>query len=129
MSKLLIVDSDEGYLKTAKQRLAREQHDVDICNNAAEVPGKVVAGNYSMLLLDLDLPNLAVEDLLALLRHIPTFRTTRVILLSKVDTEERRAEAREFECEFLLKSADAEALATLVRRSFASRPPGLPQDS
>lgn len=126
MAKLLIVDSDDAYLEAAARRLTEDLHVVDICNNASDVPAKVVSGNYSMLLLDLDLPNLAVEDLLALLRHIPTFRTTRVILLSNVDTEERRAEAKEFECEFHLKCSDAEALTTLVRRSFASRPPGLP---
>ena len=126
MAKLLIVDSDDAYLEAAQQRLTGELHVVDICNNASDVPGKVLSGNYSMLLLDLDLPNLKVEDLLALLRHIPTFRTTRVILLSAVDTEERRAEAKEFECEFLLKSAGNEALSSLVRHSLASRPPGLP---
>ncbi len=126
MSRLLIVDSDDAYLAAARDRLSGERHEVDICNSASEVPGKVVAGNYSMLLLDMDLPNLAVGDLLALLRNIPTFMTTRVILLSTVDEEERRAQAKHFECEFLVKSGDGEALASLVRHSFASRPPGMP---
>lgn len=126
MAKLLIVDSDDAYLEAAKQRLSAELHVVDICSSASEVPGKVVTGNYSMLLLDFDLPNLIVGDLLALLRNIPTFRSTRVILLSTVENDERRSTAKHFECEFLLKTEDGEALAQLVRHSFASRPPGLP---
>jgi DNA-binding response OmpR family regulator len=126
VAKLLIVDSDDAYLEASQQRLTGENHIVDICNTAAEVPGKVVAGNYSMLLLEMDLPKLNVGDLLALLRNIPNFRTTRVILLSSADTDERRATAKQFECEFLLKTADGNALAGLVRHSFASRPPGLP---
>lgn len=126
MAKLLIVDSDDAYLESAKQRLTDELHVVDTCNNASEVPGMVVTGSYSMLLLDLDLPKLAVGDLLALLRNIPTFRTTRVILLSTVDSDERRSTAKQFECEFLVKTNDGEALSRLVRHSFASRPPGLP---
>ncbi len=127
VSKLLIVDSDDAYLDKARERLTSERHQVDICNNAKDVPGMVVSGNYSMLLLDFDLPGLAVGDLLALLRNIPTFMTTRVILLSKIDDDERRAQAKQFECEFLVKTSDGEALANLVRQSFASRPPGLPQ--
>lgn len=128
MSKLLIVDSDDAYLNAARDRLSGERHQVDICNNAKDVPRMVVSGNYSMLLLDFDLPNLAVGDLLALLRNIPTFKTTRVILLSQTDDEGRRTQAKQFECEFLVKAGDGEALAALVRQSFASRPPGLPPE-
>lgn len=126
MSKLLIVDGDDAYLEAARERLSGEGHEVDICSKASDVPSKVVTGNYSMLLLDFDLPQLNVGDLLALLRNIPTFRTTRVVLLSNVDSNERRTTAKEFECEFLLKGEESEALARVVRHSFASRPPGLP---
>lgn len=125
MAKMLIVDGDE-YLEIASKRLADERHQVDTCNNAADVAGKVVSGNYQMLLVDLDLPNLAVGDMLPLLRNLPTFAQTRVILLSNVDTPERRETAKKYECEFLVKTGDGEALAQVVRHSFASKPPGLP---
>jgi CheY-like chemotaxis protein len=126
MSKLLIVDSDEAYLNTASERLRGEGHTVDTCATPAEVPSHVLKGEYDMLLIDYDLPGLNVGDLLPLLRNVPSFRQTRVVLLSSVDDEERRATAKQYECEFLMKGSESEALTSVVRHSFASRPPGLP---
>jgi len=127
MSKLLIVDSDEAYLSAASERLRGEQHTVDTCAKPSEVPSMVLKGQYDMLLLDFDLPQLNVGDFLALLRNLPTFQQTRVILLSTTDDEERRATAQQFECEFLMKGNESTALPAAVRHSFSSRPPGLPQ--
>jgi len=126
MSKLLIADSNEAYLNSASERLRGEGHTVDTCASPTDVPGYVLKGEYDMLLIDFDLPKLNVGDLLALLRNIPTFRQTRVVLLSEADDSERRATAQTYECEFLIKGNESEALTAVVRHSFASRPPGLP---
>ena len=77
-----------------------------------------------MLLMDLNMPGLNVGDLLALLRNLPTFFQTRVILLSDGDASELKLTAQKFECEPMKKAQDEEALRGLVRHSFASMPPG-----
>lgn len=126
VSKILIVDDNADFLELAAQQVASENHQVDTCRGAAGVPAMVTAGNYEMLLIDMHIAGLNVGDLLTLLRMLPTFRQTRVILLSDQDEDDMRTTAKKFECEFMVKSTDRLSLLNLVRRSFASKPPGLP---
>lgn len=126
MSKILILDHDEDFLQTTAERLRGEGHEIDVCTEAAKIPQMVAMGGYAMLLVDVNMPNLNAEDLLAVLRNIKSTSQTRVILWSPDDTDEIRDLAKRYEAEYIDKNADRGEFAALVRRSFASKPPGMP---
>lgn len=126
MSKILIVDHDVDFLTRTSERLTKEGHTVETCTHASKVAMMVAMGNYAMLLLDVNMPELNAEDLLAVLRNIKATSQTRVILWSNTDEEGSRSLAQRYEAEYINKGVDGGAVAAVVRHSFASKPPGMP---
>jgi DNA-binding NtrC family response regulator len=126
MAKILIVDHDQDFLDATAERLRGEGHEIDVCVEAAKVAPMVAMGGYAMLLMDVNMPSLNAEDLLAVLRNIKSTSHTRVILWSLDKEVETQALAKKYEAEYINKDADRAAFASLVRHSFASKPPGMP---
>jgi DNA-binding NtrC family response regulator len=126
MSKILIVDHDPSFLERTTARLVEEGHQVDQCTEASQVPHMVATGSYAMLLLEVGMPNLNAEDLLALLRNLKSTSQTRVIVWSAAGDPGVPDLAKKYEAEFIQKDADPKSFAGLVRQSFASKPPGIP---
>lgn|SRR5690606_34432289 len=126
MAKILIVDHDQDFLEQRAARLTNEGHEVDTCMKAGDVPRLVATGGYAMLLLDVSMPGLNAEDLLALLRNLKSTSQTRVIVWSDGEDDGPRTLAKTYEAEYINKGANPTEFAGLVRHSFNSRPPGLP---
>ena len=68
MAKILVVDDEPDVCELIKDILVSEGYEVEISYSGKECIKKVLRNGYSLILLDLMMPDLSGEDVLKLLR-------------------------------------------------------------
>ena len=95
MTKILVVDDDDGALYLLVDILSEEGFDVLSANNGASALEQLYLEQPDVLLLDLAMPGLNGYDVLREVRDNPTTKNLPVILLTAVTAEEGEQTALE----------------------------------
>ncbi len=85
MKKVLVVDDEPAIVTLLEYNLKQANFEVDSATNGAEALSKIENGQYSIVLLDLMLPEMSGEDVLKRIRM--DRNQTPVIVLTAKDTE------------------------------------------
>ena len=79
--KVLIVDDNKLNIKVASKSLKDFNFELDECYDGKECLDKIISGNvYDLILMDIMMPNMNGEQVIAELRKIPTFKTPVIAL-------------------------------------------------
>ena len=121
--RLLLVEDDDDTAFMYKQRLERDEYQVDVAADAEQALRRARRVAYDLIYLDIRRPQLDGFAVLEKLRTRAANRHTPVVILSDLGQEELRARGRRLgTLEFLIKSKAtldelARAVGTLSRRS------------
>jgi len=85
VKNVLIVDDEPAIVTLLQYNLKRESFEVDTAGNGREALDKIRKNNYTIVLLDLMLPELSGEEVLKQMRMDRI--ETPVIILTAKDTE------------------------------------------
>ncbi|AQW21838.1 DNA-binding response regulator [Lentilactobacillus curieae] len=85
MKKVLVVDDEPSIVTLLEYNLKRENFEVESATNGTDALDKIENNNYSIVLLDLMLPEMSGEDVLKRIRMDRI--ETPVIVLTAKDTE------------------------------------------
>lgn len=88
MTKILVVDDEEGIVDLLDEHLSDEGFDVISANNGASALAKIYQEKPDIVLLDLNIPELNGYEVLRELRQATTTKNLPVILLTGVSPTE-----------------------------------------
>ena len=83
--RLLIVEDEKALCNTVSKSLYAAGYEVDTCYDGEEALECILAENYDLIVLDLNLPGMDGMDLLRELRR--TNEDTKVLILSSICTK------------------------------------------
>ena len=88
MPKILLIEDEPQHILLVKIRLEIHGFEVEAAQNAADGLKAVRAHVPDLILLDLMLPDMTPEELIAALRAIPSARNTPIIAFTALDAFE-----------------------------------------
>ena len=88
MTKILVVDDEEGILELLDENLSDDGFDVISANNGASALAQIYREQPDIVLLDLNIPEVNGYEVLRELRHAATTKNLPVILLTGVPPTE-----------------------------------------
>lgn len=113
--RILIVDDSPIILAAAKHALLEAGYDVETRSSVEEV-GARGADGFSLILMDVQMPELYGDDVAMVLRHERKIETP-IYLFSTLDVEELKQRAAEARVDgFISKAEGTEHLVAEVRR-------------
>ncbi len=116
-SKILIVDDEKISREQIKRWLRTENYDSDEAENGENALTKVAKGNYSVVLLDVKLPDISGFDVLKQIKH--HYPDTCVIIFTAYgDTEITKRALREGADDFFDKPIDYELLLPKIESAI-----------
>jgi adenylate cyclase len=124
---ILVVDDDENNRAMLARRLVRLGHTVSLAENGRRALEELRAGNFDLMLLDIQMPELNGYEVLEQMKADPALRDVPVIVLSASDEIERVAHCIEMGAEdYLPKPFDpvllqARISASLEKKRFRDR--------
>jgi two-component system, NarL family, nitrate/nitrite response regulator NarL len=121
--RILLID-DHALFRSGVHALLQRQSDFEVVGEAADgLEGLKRAKQYrpDVILLDLNMPSLSgLETLKLLVQDVP--QTAVVMLTVSEDLEELTLALRDGACGYLLKSIEADTLASAIRKAAAGQP-------
>jgi CheY-like chemotaxis protein len=124
--RILVIDDDETHLVCTKELLEEEGYDVQIHATAFGATEKVMSGRPDLVLVDVNMPALSGEGLVAVLRRREATRRIPILLHSSNDEDVLREAARRLGIEgYVCKGDPAQlvrAIAAALRVSAPTRP-------
>ena len=121
--RILLID-DHALFRSGVHALLQRQSDFEVVGEAADgLEGLKRAKQFrpDVILLDLNMPGLSgLETLKLLVQDVP--QTVVVMLTVSEDLDELSLALREGACGYLLKSIEAETLASAIRKAAAGHP-------
>jgi two-component system sensor histidine kinase/response regulator len=93
---LLIVDDNEVNLDVLSRRLIRSGFTVDLATNGRDALDMIEKNNYSLVLLDIIMPEISGVDVLKKIREKYSLRSLPVIMVSAKDESEDIIECLEY---------------------------------
>ena len=116
---LLVVDDDDATRRGLSQLLANAGFTVDNASDGAEALNKINSNNYSVVLLDIQLPGIGGLDILA--RCTAKRNPSKVVVITGVDTTETVLSALRGQAyDFLPKPIDPSRLVDIVKRALST---------
>jgi CheY-like chemotaxis protein/HPt (histidine-containing phosphotransfer) domain-containing protein len=113
--RVLIVDDDPEILLLLRTVLAVEGRELTTAENGYEASAQLDKGNFSLIILDLLLPDVDGQDILKRIRADARYANTPVVVLSAKTTTTTRRECEELGATaFFEKPFDPEAVAAAV---------------
>ena len=113
MSKILIVDNDEGLVHFLTRLFVKQGHEVDSCNDGASSLEMLRSEAFDLILLDYKMPGLNGLETLAEIKRAQI--KTPVIVMTAYGTTETAIEAMRLGAyDYLLKPFDTEGLKRLA---------------
>jgi DNA-binding response OmpR family regulator len=119
MAAILMIDDDERFAAMTKQRLEKISHTVVVHTEATTAIPLIAAGDYDLLVLDLNMPGLSGTDLLAVMKNLPALANAKVLLYSSGDAVRLAEIATEYGVSVLEKSATGEELGGKIAELIA----------
>jgi CheY-like chemotaxis protein len=117
--KVLVVDDDTVHLVLTQELLAAEGYDALVHSTAFGATEKVIRERPQVVLLDVNMPALSGEGLVAVLRARGLMATTKVLLYSSNDEEALRRAAERLGVLGYVCKGDPEELRRKLARVFA----------
>ncbi len=113
MSKILIVDNDEGLVHFLTRLFVKQGHEVVSCNDGMSGLNRAKSAPYDLILLDYKMPGLNGLETLTEIKHAQI--KTPVIVMTAYGTTETAIEAMKLGAyDYLLKPFDSESLKRLA---------------
>ena len=118
MSKILIVEDDTYLLKLYSEIFEKENFEVMIAEDGREALQKIQDFKPDVMLLDLMLPYVDGFKVLEDVKKNPTTATTKVVVLTNLDSETQKQKALKLGAEkFMVKSSNnPDFLVDLVKK-------------
>ena len=91
--KILIVDTDNTFIKGLKYSLEQDKYIIDICNSGKDAIDKVEKNSYELILLELEMPDM---NGLTICQNIRSVSTVPIIFLTEVEEEIKKILALEY---------------------------------
>ena len=91
--KILIVDTDNTFIKGLKYSLEQDKYIIDICNSGKDAIDKVEKNSYELILLELEMPDM---NGLTICQNIRSLSTVPIIFLTEVEEEIKKILALEY---------------------------------
>ncbi|MDD2446696.1 MAG: response regulator transcription factor [Tissierellia bacterium] len=91
--KILIVDTDNTFIKGLKYSLEQDEYIIDICNSGKDAIDKVEKNSYELILLELEMPDM---NGLTICQNIRSLSTVPIIFLTEVEEEIKKILALEY---------------------------------
>ena len=91
--KILIVDTDNTFIKGLKYSLEQDEYIIDICNSGKDAIDKVEKNSYELILLELEMPDM---NGLTICQNIRSVSTVPIICLTEVEEEIKKILALEY---------------------------------
>ncbi|MCL2123204.1 MAG: response regulator [Desulfovibrionaceae bacterium] len=119
--KLLIVDDEPALCKVLSDRLSVLYNITpDVCHNGLEALEKIKAGDYDVVVLDIEMP--AMDGMEALKKIKEMKPTTQVVMFTGHSTEDRRALAKTLGAFNYVEKIDGMSrLAPMIEGAFQLR--------
>lgn len=123
--RILVVDDDPTLLSCTKELLEDEGYDVLVHAGAFGATEKVMQHTPELVLVDVNMPALSGEGLVAVLRRHPRTRDVRVLLYSSNDEHALREASARLGIEGWIPKGDPEQLRRKVAAALraAARTP------
>jgi FixJ family two-component response regulator/anti-sigma regulatory factor (Ser/Thr protein kinase) len=116
---LLVVDDDDATRRGLSQLFANAGFTVDSARDGAEALNKISSNDYSVVLLDIQLPGIGGMDILA--RCTTKQKPSKVIVMTGVDTTETMLSALRGQAyDFVPKPIDPSRLSDIVKRALST---------
>ena len=93
MSKILIVDDDQGTTKLLEFILDKEGYDVDSVNNSGDTLSRALAYNPNLILLDVMMPSVDGFEVCRDLRAESQFAHTPIVFFTSVSDIDKKVDA------------------------------------
>lgn len=120
MSRLLLAEDDPVLGQAIKRALGLEGHTIDLVTRGDDVLAAVSVQDYSVILLDLGLPQMAGLDALRQLRA--EGHSTPVIIITALDRTKHRVAGLDAGADdYVVKPLDIEELAARIRAQVRRR--------
>jgi CheY-like chemotaxis protein len=117
-AKILVVDDDATHLACAREILEAEGHAVVVHQSAFGATEKVMAERPDLVLLDVNMPALSGEGLVAVMREREATRATRIVLHSSNDEASLQRAAERLGVAGWVSKGDPAELRLAVRRAL-----------
>jgi two-component system OmpR family response regulator/two-component system response regulator QseB len=114
LAKILLIDDDAAFGELTQRRLAKSGHEVTYQSQTEGALPAIASGQFHILMLDLGMPGLSGEDLLAVMRTTGQLDDKRVLLYSSGDPDRLKRLAQKFSVDALGKDASAEELRAKI---------------
>jgi len=114
---ILIVDDDAAHARSVQQLLAAYGLDASRLHNSTETSAELAQGNYDLLLLDLDMPEMPGIEVLQDMRA-NSLHTRTIILSGESSLDNVTPILRLGAYDFIRKPFEPEALVTSVKRAL-----------
>lgn len=116
MTKILVVDDEEGILQLLDENLSDDGFDVISANNGASALAKIYQEQPDIVLLDLNIPELNGYQVLREIRDAETTKNLPVILLTGVSPTEGEKVAVELGANhYVTKPCKLSSLRAVIR--------------
>lgn len=116
MTKILVVDDEEGILDLLYEHLSDDGFEVISANNGSSALAQIYREKPDIVLLDLNIPELDGYQVLRELRQAPTTKNLPVILLTGVSPTEGEKAAVELGANhYVTKPCKLAALRAVIR--------------
>jgi CheY-like chemotaxis protein len=120
--RILIVDDDPTHLACARDLLEAEGYAVDVHQSGFGATERLILSRPDLVLIDVNMPALSGEGLVAILRRRVHAAGVRVLLYSSNDEDALRKAATRLEIDGYVCKGDPEELRRKVGRALAARP-------
>lgn len=120
-AKILVIDDDPTHLLCTRELLEAEGYEVEVHQTAFGATEKVMQRSPDLLLVDVNMPALSGESLVALLRRRERTRHVPVLLCSSNDEQALRDAVRRLGVEGYVAKGDVEQLRRVVAATVKAR--------
>jgi|GEM_PF-1549265 len=114
--RVLVVDDSNVWLLMTQEILERNGFECDVCDNTDKFFTMLRSGNYSLVMLDLQMPSKSGRELLDLMRKskVANSQTVPVIVSTSSGEEMREEFLNAGFTEFIPKTADVDVMVNVI---------------
>ncbi len=117
--RLLIVDDNKLNIKVARKALQDFNFEIEECYDGSECLEKVKLGNeYDLILMDIMMPNMSGETVIAKLKENPNFKIPTIALTADAVAGSKEKYINEGFVEYIAKPFNKEQIKEKIDKVF-----------
>ncbi len=122
MSRILIVEDDEIFLKALRSVISKQNHEVTIAKNGKEALESINNNEFDLVITDLMMVYANGLELISRIKNDPSKNNTGIIVISSISNEDTIAECYALGCdEFLRKPLMARELVIRIDKLLKNK--------